>query len=259
MRLNGRVAVITGASSGIGRRTAREFAADGTKVCLVARREDRLRELLDELGGSSPGHSYIVADVSDRVQVSRIHDHVAAVHGRCDVLVNNAGFSRQRSLAEDPEAIDSIEAVMGTNFFGAVYCSGALLPLLRQAAPGHIINVASVAGRLARGGSSTYCASKFALVGWSEALHYELHRHGVHVGLIEPGPLPTEGFPQKAMVGHPIYRFALTSEGVVAGAIVEMSKNDRMQRVIPRWYYLVQLLRVATPFAYRKLQGRSPR
>ena len=254
MRRNGHVTVITGASSGIGRRTAFEFAQGGSHVCLVARREDRLQEVLGELGGTASGHSYVVADVSDRTEVAQIYDHVATVHGACDVLVNNAGFSRQRSLAEDPEAIDSIEAVMATNFFGAVYCSGALLPLLRRASPGHIINVASVAGRLARGGSSTYCASKFALVGWSEALHYELREHGVHVGLIEPGPLPTEGFPQKAMVRHPLYRFALTSEGDV-----EMSQSDRMQRVIPRWYYLLQLLRGATPFAYRRLQGRSPR
>ena len=259
MRRNGRVAVITGASSGIGRRTASEFARGGTRVCLVARRQDRLEDLLGELGGEAAGHSYVAADVSDRAQVAKIYDHVAAVHGRCDVLVNNAGFSRQRSFAADPEAIDSIEAVMGTNFFGAVYTSGALLPLLTQAAPGHIVNVASIAGRLALGGSSTYCASKFALVGWSEALHHELKGHGVHVGLIEPGPLPTEGFPQKAMVGHPVYRFALTSEGDVARAIVKMSTSDRVQRVIPRWFYLLQLVRVATPFAYRKLQGRSPR
>lgn len=250
MGLRGGVCVVTGASSGIGRRTALEFAARGARVCGVARRADRLEELVDSMGGEGAGHSLFVADVSDRAQVEAMARHVEASYGRCDVLVNNAGFSRGRAF-EGASSLDDLEAVMATNFFGAVECTAFLLPLLERSAPAHIVNVASVAGRLALGGSSSYAASKFALVGWSEAIGFDLDPKGVAVTLIEPGPLPTEGFPQTPLVDHPVLRRALTSDVDVARAIVGVIGTKKRRRVVPRAYHLAVVARLFVPSVYR--------
>ncbi len=253
MRFDGKVCVITGASSGIGRKVASDLAEAGAIVCAVARREQLLSELIAALPGE--GHSFCVADVSDRGAVAGLAKHVADVHGRVDVLVNNAGYSRVQDLAEEG-AVSTLEEVMSTNFFGAVYCTEALLEMLIAAAPSHVINIASVAGRLALGGSSTYTASKFALVGWSEALHFELEDRGVHVGLIEPGPLPTEGFPQAQLARQRLLRLVLTDVDAVSAAVVDSISKRKLQRVVPRWYYLLQIPRLFTPPLYRSLLRR---
>ena len=253
MDLSGRVCVVTGASSGIGRRTAVDLALRGATLCLAARRKERLKELLDELGGEP--HSMVVTDVSERSHVRALADHVGATYGRCDVLINNAGFSRERAF-RGPEAIADLQAVMATNFFGAVYCTGEFLPLLIESAPSSVVNVASVAGRLAIGGVPGYTASKFALVGWSEALHGQLASTGVCVSLVEPGLIPTEGFPQKAFVKDRWMKKTLGTVEQVSDAIIDAIENRRMQRVVPRWYYLLQVPRVITPPLYRMAQQR---
>jgi short-subunit dehydrogenase len=140
---------------------------------------------------------------------------------------------------------------MGTNFFGPVYCTAALLSLLEESAPSHVVNVTSIAGRLSFGRSSAYCSSKFALVGWSEAVHYDLRAKGVYVSSVEPGPIPTEGFPQTSLIEHPILRGALSSAGDVSRAVQGVIKSKKMQRAVPRWYYLLQLPRLLCPPLYR--------
>lgn len=249
MDLDRKVCVVTGASSGIGRRTAMDLADAGATVCLVARREERLRALVHDLG--SDRHAYVAADVSDRAEVGRIAQLVGERWGRCDVLINNAGISaggRFKGVA----SLDDLDAVMATNFFGAAACTAMLLPFLEQAAPSHIVNVASVAGRVTFGGASAYSASKFALVGWSEALHYELKPRGIHVTSIEPGPLPTEGFPQNALVNHPLLRFALTTEEDVSRAIRKVLGRSVVQRTVPRWYYASSVWRALAPGIYSR-------
>jgi uncharacterized protein len=245
------VCVITGASSGIGRRTALHLAAAGAVVCAAARREERLQSLIAECGGGGGGHSYVVTDVSERDQVRRLASHVEGTYGRCDVLINNAGFGGDHTPLQDPGAISDLEAVMATNFFGAVYCTAELLPMLEAAAPSTIVNVASIAGRIAVGGTSAYNASKFALVGWSEALHYELASRGVYVSLVEPGLIPTEGFPQRELVGNPLLRLVLGTQEQVSGAILEAIVHRRIERTVPRWYYLARVPRLLTPRLYR--------
>jgi uncharacterized protein len=248
--LRGRVCVVTGASSGIGRRTALDLARAGARVCVAARREALLAGLVAEMGGEPAGHSYHRTDVALRSDVLRLAAHVARTYGRCDILVNNAGYGGGGAF-QGPESISGIERMVATNFFGAVYCTGELLDLLRASAPAHVVNVASIAGRLSFGGASAYCASKFALVGWSEALHGELRPLGIHVSLVEPGPLPTQGFPMERLASLPLLRFALTSEEVVSRAIVEVIQNGKMQRVVPRWYYLLQFPRLVMPPVFR--------
>lgn len=261
MDWTGTVWVITGASSGLGRRTAVDVAARGATVCAAARREDRLKELLDEMAGS--GHSYHVTDVSDRDQVKALAKHVEATHGRVDVLVNNAGYIGPNGF-QGPETIDEVEALMATNFFGAIYCSGELLPLLEKSAPSSIVNVTSVAGRIAAPGKPAYTASKFALVGWSESLGATIKHKGIHVASVEPGFIPTEGFPQADMVNDPMMSRILGTDAMVSEAIQDAVKHRKPQRVVPRAYYLAQIPQVATPRLFRtavsKLMGtRAPR
>ena len=257
-----KIAVITGASSGIGRRTALDLAADGATVVVAARREDRLRELVEELGGTAADHSYQVTDVSKRSDAEALARHVQDRYGRCDILVNNAGFSRDAPLGT-PEAPDAVEQVMATNFFGTVYVTNALVPLLESSAPSHVINVASVAGRLAFGAVGPYVASKFALVGWTESVVTELARKGIQMGLVEPGPIPTEGFPQKALANDRVLKHTLAQEADVSKAIRKSIANGKLQRVVPRWYYLLQFFRLATPplyrYAQKKVAPRAPR
>jgi uncharacterized protein len=255
-----RVCVVTGASSGIGHRVARDLASEGARVCAVARRKDRLEALIADLGPDR--HSFVAADVAVRDSVRTVRDHVASTYGRCDVLVNNAGVGGEGSF-RGPESLEDLERVMATNFFGAVYCTAELFDLLLDSAPSHVVNVASMAGRLTWGGASAYCASKFALVGWSESLYFELARKGIHVGIVEPGPVPTEGFPQRDLARDRFLRYVISSDEDVSAAVREVVEKRKMERVVPRWYYLLQVPRLLAPpayrFANRKILARAGR
>lgn len=240
--------VITGASSGIGRRTALDVAAAGATVCVAARREERLTSLVAEMEGS--GHSYHVTDVSDRAQVKALAAHVAEKHGRVDVLVNNAGVIGPSGF-KGADAISDVEALMATNFFGAVYCTGEFLDLLERSAPSSVVNVTSVAGRIAAPGKPAYTASKFALVGWSETLASSLRSRGIHVASVEPGFVPTEGFPQTGMVKDPMMKRILGTDEMVSRAIQDAVRHRKAQRVVPRFYYLAQFPQLAAPRLWR--------
>lgn len=250
MSVAGKVCVITGASSGIGYQTAVDLSKAGARVCAAARREERLKELVADMGGDAGGHSYQVTDVSDRDSVRALAEHVRSVHGRCDVLVNNAGISSERPFTAE-SGIEDVHRVMAVNFFGAVYCTGELLPLLIDSAPSNVVNVSSMAGRIAAPGVSAYSASKFALSGWSESLHYELAEFGVCVGTVEPGFIPTEGFPQSELANDPFLKYALGSVGDVSRAIRDAIEGRKVQRVVPRWYYALQVPRLLVPPLFR--------
>jgi len=245
-----RVCVITGASSGIGRRTALDLAAAGAKVCVAARRRERLESLVAEMGGAERGHSLLVTDVSNRNDVKDLASHVRGTYGRLDVLINNAGFAGGEGMT-GPGSIDEIEQVFATNFFGAVYCTGEMFDLLAASAPSHVVNVASMAGRLAVAGNSTYAATKFALVGWTEALQPDLAERGIYLSSLEPGFVPTEGFPQKNLVGDRFMKHILGTDAQVSAAIRDAIDHRKPQRVVPRWYYLLQVPRVIAPWFYR--------
>lgn len=244
-----RVCVVTGASSGLGRRTALDLAAEGNRVCVAARREDRLTALVDEMGGASAGHSFQVTDVAERDQVKRLAAHVRETYGRCDVLVNNAGIPGNETFG--PDAVEKIEQVMQVNFFGAVHCTAEFYELLLESTPSHVVNVTSVAGRIATPGFASYTASKFALVGWTESLQPELAKKGIYVSSVEPGFIPTEGFPQTNLTGDPMLKRILGTEGQVSRAIRDAISGRKPQRVVPRWYYLFQVPKVLTPPLYR--------
>jgi short-subunit dehydrogenase len=244
------IALVTGASSGIGKATARRLAGEpAAHLVLVARRRERLEALAAELGGAT----VIAADLVDPGTPALVAERVEAEHGRLDLLVNNAGVGGRGAFADSGWA--GMERAMAVNFDAHVRLTEALLPLLRRSAPSAIINVGSVASRVSRPGAGAYSASKFALVGWTEALHMEERPHGVHVGLVQPGFAVTEGFPQRKLVERPLTRWMVSSDTKVAKAIVDAWKRRRAERYVPRPYALVPVARTLLPGLYRRVVG----
>jgi short-subunit dehydrogenase len=255
----GQVMLITGASSGIGEATARRLAREpDSSLVLVARREERLRELAAELGagsGSGSGSdgsriSHLAVDLLDEDAPARIREHVLERHGRLDLLVNNAGAAWRASFADGGYA--NVHRTMLINFDAQVRLTEALLPLLRSCAPSAIVNVASTASRVARARSGAYSASKFALAGWSDALFAEEHAHGVHVGLVLPGFISTEGFPQSELTAKPWTRWIVSTPDKAAEAIYEAGIRRRAERYVPRAYGLAAALRILAPGLVRR-------
>jgi short-subunit dehydrogenase len=247
-----RVALVTGASSGIGEATVRRLAREpGLSLVLVARREERLSELAAELGAERV--SYVAVDLLDDDAPARVHDHVVERHGRLDLLVNNAGAAWRARFGDG--GWDNVRRTMAINFDAQVRLTEALLELLRASAPSAIVNVSSTAGRVARAGSGAYSASKFALAGWSDALWAEELAHGVHVGLVLPGFIATEGFPQSELTAKPWTRWVVSTPDHAAEAIFQAGIERRAERYVPRPYAIAAALRVLTPALVRRVLG----
>lgn len=196
-RLSGTTAVITGATSGIGRETALEFARAGVSVAVAGRREERLRQLVSEIE-SIGGHALaVVTDVAEGAQVDHLIETAVKHFGRIDTLVNNAGVGLAGRF--DQTTLEDFRRVIDVNFWGAVYASRAAVPrMLEQRGGGVIINVSSIFGKRGVPFQTAYCASKFALAGFSEALRGEVMSNGIDVSTIFPGAVETEIFESAA-------------------------------------------------------------
>jgi short-subunit dehydrogenase len=250
------VAVVTGASSGIGAATARRLAREpGASLVLVARREAQLRALADELGGAT----VIALDLTDDDAPARIAEVVEREHGALHLLVNNAGAAWRGPFAGT--GWENVRRHMEVNFDAPVRLTEALLPLLRRtAAEQHfdgrarvaIVNVSSTSARVSRANSGGYSASKFALAGWSDALQLEEQEHGVHVGLVLPGFVVTEGFPQVELVERAATRWILARPELVAEAIFDAGPGGRAERYVPRPYWLAAAARILLPGLVRR-------
>jgi len=220
-----RVAVITGASSGLGADLARGLARRGWRCVLLARREDRLRALAAEIGGE-----YEVCDVSDRAQVEAVAARVVERHPRIGMLVNNAGVAaRDGFLSIEPERLEQVFAV---NFFGTVWPTRAFLPALEAGAPSHLVNMISVAGTVAFG---PYSASKHAQLAFSRTMASQLRRRGIRVLSVKPGYVETEGFPQRSRMG-PFGRRLVRDPAYVIERILKAVDRGRTELTVP-WFY----------------------
>jgi short-subunit dehydrogenase len=247
------IAVVTGASSGIGEATARRLAAEpGARLVLVARREERLRALSEEIGGAT----IVAVDLTDDDAPARVREAVESEHGgRLDLLVNNAGASWNAPFGEGGWA--NVQRTMALNFDAQLRLTEALLPLLRASVPAAIVNVASTAGRVGRADGGAYSASKFAFAGWSDSLHLEERPHGVHVGLVLPGFVATEGFPQRMLVDRAATRWAVSRPERVAEAILDAGPGGCAERYVPRAYWLAAMLRIGAPRLVRRAMQRG--
>src|SRR5690242_15208146 len=196
LRLTGTVALVTGASSGIGEATALELARHGAVVAVAARRADRLQQLASRIGESGGRALPIEADVTDRAQAEDAVGRTVAELGRLDTLVNNAGMMLLGPALDAP--VEEWEKMVSVNVMGLLYCARAALPhLLASAGAGprnvaDMVNISSVAGRVARNGSAVYNATKHAVGAFSEALRQEVTGRYVRVSLVEPGAVATE-------------------------------------------------------------------
>jgi short-subunit dehydrogenase len=247
-----RVLLVTGASSGIGEATARRLArVPNATLVLVARREERLRTLAQELGEQRT--SCVAVDLVEDDAPAHVLEHVRERHGRLDLLVNNAGAAWRARFGDG--GYENVRRTMAINFDAQVRLTEALLGLLRASAPSAIVNVSSTAGRVGRAGSGAYSASKFALAGWSDALWAEECSHGVHVGLVLPGFIATEGFPQAELTAKPWTRWAVSTPAAAAEAIYQAGIERRAERYVPRAYGLAAALRVVAPALVRRVMA----
>ena len=218
---------------------------------LVARREDRLRALAASLG--SERATFIAADLVEQDAPSRVLEHVAQHHGQLHLLVNNAGAGWRARFADG--GYENVRQTMALNFDAQVRLTEALLPLLRASAPSAIVNVSSTSARVARAGAGAYSASKFALAGWSDALWAEERPHGVHVGLVLPGFIATEGFPATELLAKPWTRWTVSTPEKAAEAIFQAGIGRRPERYVPRPYGIAAALRVLAPGLVRRVLG----
>ena len=219
----------------------------------MARREERLRALAAKLGERRT--SFVAVDLLDEDAPAQIHEHLLERHGRLDLLVNNAGASWRARFADG--GYENVRRTMAINFDAQVRLTEELLPLLRNSAPSAVVNVASTAARVARSGTGAYSASKAALALWSDALWAEERRHGVHVGLVLPGFISTEGFPQAELTDNPRTRWIVSTPEKAAEAIYEAGVRRHPERYVPRPYALASALRVVVPRLVRRVLGGS--
>ena len=186
--IEGKVVVITGASSGLGETTARHLAMEGAKLVLGARRLDRLQALAQELNLGTD--AAVATDVTDRAQVKRLVDAAVAAHGRIDVIINNAGLMPHSPLERGK--VDDWDRMIDVNLKGVLYVIAAALPHMTRQKSGHIINVSSVAGHKVRPGSAVYAATKAAVRMLSEGLRQEVKPYNIRTTIISPGAVQSE-------------------------------------------------------------------
>lgn len=229
MRLAGKTALITGASSGIGRAAALEFARRGANVVIAARRGELLEEVARACRERGVTCTTAVADVSNRNDCKRLIDSA----GQFDILVNNAGFAVFDAIENaDP---NDLERMMQTNYFGAVWCTQAALPAMLARREGTIVNVASISGIMGYARMGGYCATKFAMIGFTEALRDEVIDRGIRVSMVCPGTTETNFFAtadRSKIPGASRLIFSLEPERV-AKAICDSAEDGRYQRILP--------------------------
>jgi short-subunit dehydrogenase len=252
----GKTAVVTGASSGMGRLLALRFACAGAKVGLVARREDELRALAAEIEKSGGQALVLPCDVADQAQVFATAERALAQLGSVDILVNNAGYGHHRRFLEWD--VDDMERMLRVNFLGTLYWTKALLPQMVERRQGWIVFMASVAGKLGVPEESAYAASKFAQVGLAEALSYEVEDLGVHVLTVCPGAINTPFFDAEALARMPpvAKRMMIEPQRVVDAVINALARGKR-EITVPRFIGLGYIVRALAPGFMRRNTKRT--
>jgi short-subunit dehydrogenase len=243
-----RVAIVTGASSGIGREVAIDMARRGVRAIGVARREQELAETIRRMRELGTEAEPLVGDVGD-LATARLAVAIARERwGRLDFLVNNAGISKRKHLLEvTPE---EAEQTIRINLVGPIYFVLESLPLMLERREGWIVNVSSIAGKIANPREAIYSASKFGLAGFTEAMYFDLHRRGIHVALVNPGPIATEIWDK--LESPAAYRGRLYPASDVSRAIFEVIEKRQAERTVPRILGFVPVLKAIVPGLIRR-------
>ncbi|MBT8173404.1 MAG: SDR family NAD(P)-dependent oxidoreductase [Nitrosopumilus sp.] len=255
MNFKNKVVLITGASSGIGKESAIEFAKLGANIILVARRKDKLEQIANELKKFHVLTLICQCDVSKKDQVKEMTQSVFEKFDSIDILVNNAGFAIYGSVSD--LSIQDIESQMETNYFGMVYCIKEFLPSMLKKKSGHIVNVASVAASFGLPGIASYCASKFAMLGFSEGLKHELKDTGVGITVVSPIMVRTNFFDHSSFEKMPKYSPTSLNPKTVAKSIIKAANSSRLEIVVPSVVRGAIWMKSSFPFFINPIIGKS--
>ncbi|PLS01664.1 SDR family NAD(P)-dependent oxidoreductase [Neobacillus cucumis] len=255
-QLKGKNIVITGASGGIGADIAKLCAANGANLVLLARSIDKLEQLKLTLEQHQISVDVFQLDVSDTDRIKEVFEQILMKIGHIDILVNNAGFGVFREAHEAP--IDEIKGMFNVNVVGLMACTSMVLPIMRERRFGHIINIASQAGKLATPKSSVYSATKHAVLGYTNALRMELDDYNVQVTSVNPGPIATNFFniaDEKGTYVKNVQRFMLQPE-YVAQKVVESMLTKTREINLPRWMNMGSVVYVLFPRLFERIGKR---
>jgi short-subunit dehydrogenase len=231
MSYQGKVVVVTGASSGIGRVTAREFARRGAIVVAVARREALLRELIEQCRADSPSSSFLAGDLAKRDFAEKIVNQPATRHGRLDILINNAGIPMHKQIYD--VSASEVEDILRINFLSCVWTTLAAIPHMLRSGGGTIVNVSSFAAKVVPPRETAYSASKCAMDGFTQGLWTDLSGSNIHAALVVPGPIDTEIWDKGET--ESAYKGVKYPPELVTGVIFEAIEKRRHEIVAPKW------------------------
>jgi len=255
-KFKGKVVLITGASSGIGRQTAIDFAKNCAKtIILVARSKPKLEEVEKSLKIHFTCETAVYpCDVSKKAEVVNMGRELLEKFGFIDVLVNNAGFGIYGKVQN--QSIEEIESVTFTNYLGMIYCTKLFLDSMLSRKSGHIVNVASVAASFGVAGLAAYCASKYAMLGFSESLLHELHGTGVGITVVSPIGVKTNFFSNVSFGDHvPNYTLFMLKPEKVSEAILAAANSPRLEIMVPFYMRAGVWLKHTIPYAINPLVG----
>lgn len=249
-----RVAVVTGASSGIGEATARELARRGWHCVLLARRGDRLEQIAGEIEGD-----WELCDVADREQVNEVAERILERHPAVGLLMNNAGMPARGSFLEIDPAL--VEQVLDVNYLGGVWCLRAFLPGLQSAARSggaHVVNLVSVAGTVAFAPAGAYSAAKHAQLAFSRSSAALLRGSGIRVLTVMPGFVETEAFPQHSVLSSRVMRRFVIEPDEVATKIVDAVESGKREITVPWFpYRLISIAQALVPGIFARFVSAS--
>jgi uncharacterized protein len=251
----GRVAVVTGASSGIGAEIARQLARRGARLALVARRSERLGEVAAEIRGGGGEAHVVTCDVADRAQVEAAAAGVLDRCGRIDLLVNNAGYNTH-VLFKDHDLAD-VERMLRVNVLGMAYWIRAALGPMRHQGRGWIVNFSSVAGKLGQPDEAVYAATKFAVAGLSESLSYEFDPLGIHVLCVYPALVRTEMFTPEVLARMPErVKGSFVEPDVFCARVLAALERGAYEVTVPSYVRIAYFMRLLLPGFFRRQTAR---
>jgi uncharacterized protein len=255
-KFEGKIVLVTGASSGIGRQVSLDFSGHGAQsIILVARSRSKLEDLEKTISRKFNIKTIIYpCDVSKKSEVEQMGKEILDKCGHVDILVNNAGFGLYGKVQN--QSIEQIESVTFTNYLGVVYCTKVFLDSMIARKSGHIVNLASVAASFGVAGLSAYCASKYAVLGFSESLSQELHGTGVGLTVVSPMGVKTNFFNNSSFGGRiPYYNGFMLKTNTVSNAVLAAANSHRLEIIVPFYMRAGVWLKHTIPFLINPMIG----
>jgi short-subunit dehydrogenase len=254
MEFKDKIILITGASDGIGKRLAIDLSVRDAVIIAIGRSPARLETVLAEIRRASPRSISIRCDVGSRAEAHQMISKALGQFPAIDILINNAGIGMRKPFVETP--LETIEELMRTNYLGTVYCTHEILPSMLARGCGHIVNISSVAGHIGTLNMAGYCASKFAINGFSESLYHELKPRGIAVSLVCPGPVKTAFNRSFAQTSPKSPRRFIISPESVSQTVLTIIEKRNFEMITPRSIAFMCGVKRFMPGLFRALSSR---